>query len=570
MRKVPLSLCVCFCRFFSLAYGSELPDRCGLDGVKDAVAVDVVRPVRQGGMNGQAYWNERSVMFMHPPSFDFKKVEGAVRYRYVIEDDARKDYRFEAATPNETLARIWAQLPDGMLRLEVLAIGRKNRPVGLAGYRRFWKSPAFDPAVCPRGVCGYAEASAKYYDWLWNTPMVQSYLKNGVPCEDYVYSSFPCKTDGAIVRAFVKYATMCPERAAASLTVARRAADFLISLMLPAGSPLEHFPPTYRILKPAKPFDSKNIGADEIAKRYSGQNMIVYPAMVADFFLDLYEAVGEAKYLAAAKRIAGTYVKLQGEDGSWFLKLNEKDGTPVAQNRLFPLQVCSLMERLYAITGSRVYRETADRGFAYVDKGPLSDWNWEAQYEDVEPSHRFRNLTIHTPVQTAMYLLKRYPDDPKRRAQARECLRFAEDQFVAWKPPFRTDGTGPLGKDSPMIVKGDASAWFQVPGAFEQYDWYLPIDSAAAKMIRGYLAFYKIEGALVDLEKARALGNAITIMQKLHGKGGAIPTHWLKWEVGPEVDTQPWINCGIATANTLADLAAAVGDASQRKDTGHE
>ena len=29
---------------------------------------------------------------------------------------------------------------------------------------------------------------------------------------------------------------------------------------------------------------------------------------------------------------------------------------------------------------------------------------------------------------------------------------------------------------------------------------------AAAKMIRGYLAFYKVEGALVDLEKARALG----------------------------------------------------------------
>ena len=76
-------------------------------------------------------------------------------------------------------------------------------------------------------------------------------------------------------------------------------------------------------------------------------------------------------------------------------------------------------------------------------------------------------------------------------------------------------------------------------------------------MISGYLAFYKIEGGMADLAKARALGDAITIMQKEHGKGGAIPTHWLKWEVGPNVARQPWINCGIFTANTLADLAEA-------------
>ena len=166
--------------------------------------------------------------------------------------------------------------------------------------------------------------------------MVQSYLAKGVPYEDYVYSSYPCKTDGAIVRAFVTYAKMHPDRAEASLTVARRAADFLISLMLPEESPLAHFPPTYRILKPTRPFTGKDFQADKVARRYKGQNMLVYPAMVASSFLDLHKAVGEAKYLEAAKKIAGTYVKLQGEDGTWYLKLNEKDGTPVAPNRLVP------------------------------------------------------------------------------------------------------------------------------------------------------------------------------------------------------------------------------------------
>lgn len=97
-----------------------------------------------------------------------------------------------------------------------------------------------------------------------------------------------------------------------------------------------------------------------------------------------------------------------------------------------------------------------------------------------------------------------------------------------------------------------------MPGAFEQYDWYLPIDSAAGKMICGYLAFYRAEGRAVDLAKARALGDAVTVMQQKHGKGGAIPTHWVNWEVGPSVRTQPWINCGIYTANALVDLSAAV------------
>lgn len=143
--------------------------------------------------------------------------------------------------------------------------------------------------------------------------------------------------------------------------------------------------------------------------------------------------------------------------------------------------------------------------------------------------------------------------DMRRRELARECLRFAEDQFVLWRPPFRPNGTGPLGTGSPMNVGSVYEDWYDVPGACEQYDWYLPIDSSAAKMIDGYLAFYKVEGRKVDLAKARALGDAITVMQKRHAKGGGIPTHWVKWEVGK--DTQPWINCGIGTANVLKRLS---------------
>ena len=52
------------------------------------------------------------------------------------------------------------------------------------------------------------------------------------------------------------------------------------------------------------------------------------------------------------------------------------------------------------------------------------------------------------------------------------------------------------------------------------------------------------------------LGDAITIMQEKHGKGGCFPTHWTTMEVGS--DMSPWINCGISTARMLMLLSDAV------------
>ena len=44
-------------------------------------------PVRPGGVGGQAFWNGHADWFLYPPSFDFKAVPGAVRYRFTVLDD---------------------------------------------------------------------------------------------------------------------------------------------------------------------------------------------------------------------------------------------------------------------------------------------------------------------------------------------------------------------------------------------------------------------------------------------------------------------------------------------------
>ena len=74
-----------------------------------------------------------------------------------------------------------------------------------------------------------------------------------------------------------------------------------------------------------------------------------------------------------------------------------------------------------------------------------------------------------------------------------------------------------------------------------------------------FLAFYRKEGRETDLLKAKALGNAVTQMQKVAGNG-AIPTHWVPWDV--KTDEKHWINCGIGTAaflERLEELSRGVG-----------
>jgi len=82
----------------------------------------------------------------------------------------------------------------------------------------------------------------------------------------------------------------------------------------------------------------------------------------------------------------------------------------------------------------------ANRAFAFIDDGPLRTWNWEGQFEDISPAEsRYQNLTKHNACDTAIYMLKRFPGDRKRLAQAREIVRYAEDQFVVWRQPCRAD-----------------------------------------------------------------------------------------------------------------------------------
>ena len=278
--------------------------------------------------------------------------------------------------------------------------------------------------------------------------------------------------------------------------------------------------------------------------------MLVYPADAGSALLSLHAATGDEKYLDAAVAIGKTYLRLQGEDGTWYLKMNAKDGSPVGGNRLVPTSVMTFLDDLCDATGNAELRAAGERAFAYIERGPLSDWDWEGQFEDIRPAERrYQNLTKHMPCETALYMLKRFAGDSRRIAEARDIIRFAEDQFVVWRTPCRDDGTGPWSPTYQFF------AW-RTPAVLEQYSCYSPIDASSAKLIRTYLALYEAEKRPLDLAKARALGDSMVNNQD---DSGRIRTYWIP-EPG---DDDPlagavrlprggdWFNCMYADAVAL-------------------
>ena len=494
--------------------------------IRKLVAEDLKHEVRPGGVNGQPFWNKAARFFMYPPAFDFQPTKTAVRYRFEVVDAKGKIHLFEAAAPTASLAPVWPELPTGWTSVMCLAVDKIEDHTLLRGSRVFWKQAPFTGDY-PPAACGYAEFAQRAKAWLFAQPAFKTFLEthDAASC-GYWGLAYPSKMIGAIVSALC---SGTPTEA--DLAAARAWADWLYERSEKADRPLAHFPPTYW----------KTTHENQAtATRYAGQVMLAYPSGVGSAMLKLAEKTGEKKYLDWALGIGETYLKLQGEDGSWFLKMDLKTGKEINPNRLMPLGVATFLEKLYEKTKDVRYRTAADRAFASIDKGPMRTWNWEGQFEDVEPDLAYRDLTKHGACSTAMFLLERYPGDKTRLAQARELLRFAEDQFVCWEKPF---------PDMPESHNLQKVATWIVPGALEQYYWYVPIDASAAKLIYTYLALYKAEGNPLDLAKAKALGDAMTRVQK---PDGDVPTHWgIAGEKGCS-----WWNCllsDVGAMNTLAE-----------------
>lgn len=526
-----------------------------------AGASDESVPVRPGGVDGRPFWNGHSAKFIYAPAFDFKAVEGAVKYRFTVVDDVLQVHSFESDRPTAPLSPVWKDLPTGYARVLVEGVDSEGRVVGKCGSRRFWRDAPYEPGEYKGRPWSYMDCVRRYYPILFAHTNTQHFLSTGRPdgITD-LYNIYPSKMNGALIRGMLGYARLDPSRRDDALKVAKAAGDYMISISQPAGAPLAFFPPTYWKMEGQK--------TNFASVRYAGQNMLVYPAGMGSSYLALYAACGERRFLDAALGIAGTYRRLQLPEGTWYLKMWERDGSPVIGGngdrpvRLVPIQVCEFMERLADATGDAQWREVAAKAFAYIENGPLKTWDWAAQFEDTMPSAGYRNHSSCEAMCVAKYLMTRHSADKAKMELARDLVRWVEDQFVFWRKPCRADGEcaivgddNEFGPWAPNQAGANFDEWPEgVPGVTEKYRWTMMENSLTALMAQLYVLLYRQDGDKLALAKARTLCDSIVRIQKMGGDG-EIASEWRKPNITGSRCPHIWMNCSVGTVTILEKIA---------------
>jgi len=537
-------------------------------------------PIRPGEPGVRPFWNGFSRAFMHPPAFDFADVPGASAYRFEIvpdipdaqevSDTALRDDASPAGAggPGDedgsprtgdgvgvaattaahpwlpVDAAIWDSLAPGYYTLRVTPVGEDGKPLeGVApNERKFYRAAVF-AGPYPEAESPYREAAARVYAAVARLPQVQGWLSSDEPPEGYDLYCYPSKILSSMIRALCRNAAAsgalpaspspaCGDSLARSqsLSIARRMADWLIAQSEPEGAPLAHFPPTYW-------GNRRRVAVDN-----AGRIMLSYPAHAALAYFDLADALDAAPpgscgagngtvYRDAALAIVKTYVRLQGEDGTWPLLVRAADGAELCPNRIVPARyIFGMFDRAVAAAPEdATFAAARDRAFSYVEKAALATWNWDGQFEDSKPRPPYQNLQKGVAIDVAMRLFRL-----GRAAEALECVDWCEDQFTVWGDP---------------IHHMDWRHW-KLPTALEQYDYYTPIDASMADMVRGFSAAYAATRDPLYREKAKAMADCLVRHQR---PDGTIPTYFDERGAGSD-----WVNCMVYSASAL-EFAAQAG-----------
>lgn len=376
---------------------------------KDAVAESLI-PISPGIPGKKPFWNGYSKQFIHVPSFDFKNVDGAVKYKFTMVASDNQEYSFTAGNPWANLSPVWKQVPVGFLALEVQGLDANGKPVGAAGSRKFYKGSAFNGPY-QKKVMNYGESAKRALKYMYNLDHFQNWKINASPDTSYHLYGYPSKIIGSVIGSMVSYSKLSPSDSIDAVTIARNAANYLISISEPQGAPLEYFPPTY-------------IGeAAYTSKKYKGQFMIIYPAEAASHYLDLFDLTHDSAYFNAALRIAGTYTKLQLPSGTWKLKLWQ-NGKTVTENDCIPVVMLEFFDRLSNQYQLDKYKEISKKAFNWIMDNPVKTFNWAGQFEDITPTEPYKNLTKHDACRFAIYLFNRINENPRYKDIAEELLRF--------------------------------------------------------------------------------------------------------------------------------------------------
>lgn len=497
-----------------------------------------------GGVNGRGFWNTHSIQFTYCPAFAFPVFPKANGYLFTLTDETGKVHTFKADKPTASLAPIWKDVPTGMNTLKVEALDEEGNPEYVSGMRTFFKADGFPGREnLPPRACSYKECAIKAFRYAFNEDFNQYWLKYGKPDPYYPHNVYPSKTISSVISGMISYAKIDPENKEKALKLATNAADYMLSITYGKDTAVEGLPPTYSF----EGLDFKTVDETAaMAKNRTNQIMMFYPASAGNAYFQLYDATGDKKYYDAAMAIANYYKNNVLEDGSWYLMLYVDSGKPESNNRCASFAILSFLNNVYKRTGEEIWHTLETNYFKNLKTKRFERYNWEGQFEDIVLSGEYENLTHIDADSYIEYMTHNLADEENTIEDAKDLLRFVEDQFVVW------------GKFAPISkhYNPEKDYWYS-PAGLEQYYWYVPIDGSTSKIMSQFLNVYELTKEPLLLEKAYALGDSITRMQ--NKETGVIPTHWMKKDCSENLENF-WINCHLGVAATMMRLAKIAGE----------
>lgn len=493
---------------------------------------------------GKPFWNAEARKFTYVPSFQFQPIPGCEKYIYEADDETGKQHSFESESACAPLTPVWKDIPEGIVNLRVYSTDKSGEKQYLIGARTFFRSAPFTGNY-PEADGSYRECALRAFEYCFNSPIIRHWLEKGTPYPDYDLYVYPSKMEASVIVSMLRYGELDPDKNDDCVKIACNAADYLISITEPEGSPLEGIPPTYYTDFREFGGNMNNLTADECKDTV----MMFYPASAGSAYLALEKKTKNRKYLDAALKIGEYYRKNVLENGSWYLVVSRLTGKPTAANYCMPTNaILPFIRELYGRTGNGCWKTLADNALAYVESNALKTYDWEGQFEDSVLSSNYSNLAHGDCDKLIMYYAENYADDKEKLDIAEELMRFVEDQFVVWNRPCPWDR-----------CDFDVSCW-PTPCGLEQYNWYVPVDASTCVIANTFLSLGKVTGDELYFAKAKALMNTVTRAQ--NKKNGRIPTEWVVPDFIDRAgaDLEFWINCLLYSASVLTEFADYFGD----------
>ncbi len=447
-------------------------------------------PIRKG----EPYWNLFAKKFTFAPAFGFPAVEGAVNYKYLVRQEGVEKASFMASLPTEDLGRIWASIPPGECVLDVVALDSAGDSIGLSGKREFVRDFPFKTGG-PAPAKSYRQTALDAILYVHNMPSTKHWQHSSTPDMSYVMNAYVCKIIGATVRVECLVAREFPELREEALKAALGAAEYMVSLVQPEGTPLEGWPPTYGL----SPSDSSTY-VYSVTRNNASKMMVLEASVAGEAFLDLYDATGDSAWMERSLSVARTYSRLQFPDGSWPIRVSLSTGASLSHFRLWPAHVLKYLRRLETQYGIMDYAGVRSKAEAYINTVALPRFDLSGMFEDSmwDDFQSYSNLTNFTASPYASYLLTNPSPTEEDVKNAYDLIRLSEDQFVHWD---KFEGVNAF-----------------PPYACEQYFYDVPVDSSIADVCDGYLALYEYNGDRLALEKAKALLGSLTRFQEPSGR----------------------------------------------------